>query len=198
MKRLNGGRWLPGGAALPGLVLALTWAGSDPARANPSEGRPDSPAAAPPLDSSPFAPPMGQPGQTGQEKDSAAHVKVEATAAPATPGEDGQQLVSITLAIDKGWHIGANQPGEAGIATQVAITSSSKEEEVQVEYPPGRVIHDSVVGDYRVYEGTVVIKARVHRNPSPGESLPVSVKFAACSSQTMQCLPAATVRLRVP
>src|SRR5689334_8638642 len=95
-----------------------------------------------------------------QGKKSDTVVKAEAKA--DTIGADGRQLVTITLTIDKGWHIYANPAGNEDLEsaqTSASLSSKNKLQDVKVEYPEGKVVKDKTVGDYKTYEGTVTIKA---------------------------------------
>ena len=65
-----------------------------------------------------------------------------------------------------------------------------------VEYPAGKLVKDKVVGDYKVYDDKVTIKAMVKRAKGDTSPLEVSVKFQACTEK--QCLVPATVKLTVP
>jgi hypothetical protein len=137
--------------------------------------------------------------QKGKSSKSDYYVKVHATAEPEKPGEDGKQVLSVTLTIDKGWHIGANPPGESGKATVVQVRSKDKLQQLKVNYPPGKLIRDPD-GDYRIYQGTVVMQTTVQRARGDTDPLQVAVRFAACTDKTKggRCLPPATVKLTVP
>lgn len=139
----------------------------------------------------------GAPAQDGGAKKSDAVVK--ASVAAAKPDTDGKQVVTVTLAIDPGWHIYANPPGLEDLAagqTTVSVTGKTKPKEVKVDYPAGKVIKDTVLGEYLVYEDKVTIKATVHRAPKDSGPLEVAVKFQACNDK--MCFLPATVKLMVP
>src|SRR5262245_19619129 len=121
---------------------------------------------------------------------------VKAKAAAGKPAADGSQTVTITLDVEKPWHVYANPVGNdmlTGAQTLVKVTSKVKD--VQVKYPPGMVQKDSTVGDYKVYEGKVEIKADVKRAEGDTGPLTLTVKFQACDDKT--CLLPATVKLTV-
>jgi DsbC/DsbD-like thiol-disulfide interchange protein len=112
--------------------------------------------------------------------------------------DDGTQVVTVTLTIDKPWHLYANPVGNEDLqANQVAVSVSSKNklQDVKVEYPEGKVVKDKTIGDYKKYEGTVTIKATVRRTKGDTEPLDVAVKMQACSDNT--CLFEATVKRTV-
>lgn len=140
-------------------------------------------------------------GQTGiamaQAKKSDAVVKVEAKA-DSKPDANGKQTISITLDIDKGWHVYAN-PVEnedlASVQTSVAIASKVKLDDIKIMYPAGKPYGK---GDeaHKIYEGKVTIKAEVKRASGDAGPLEVSIKLQACNDKT--CLFPVTVKKEVP
>ena len=113
-----------------------------------------------------------------QFKKSDSVVKVQAKGEKIA--DDGTQVVTLTVTIDKSWHLYANPVGNPDyLDNQVTVTLSSKTklQDVKVEYPAGTVVKDNVVGDYRIYEGTVTIKAKVQRAKGDTEALDASVKL---------------------
>lgn len=136
-----------------------------------------------------------QVGAAQAAKKSDAVVKINATA--GEPGPDGKQVVTLTLKIDKPWHLYANPvpPEFPGIPTEVKV-EKVKPEDVKVDYPPGKLVKDAVVGDYKVYEDQVTIKATVQRARGDRSPLELSVRVQACTDK--QCLLPATVKLTVP
>jgi hypothetical protein len=131
-------------------------------------------------------------------KKSDAVVKTEAKA--SKPANDGTQQVTVTLTIDKDWHIYANPVGYEDLVssqTTVAITSKGKLKSVKVDYPKGQVIKDQTLdAEYKVYEEEVVIKAKVQRVVGNTHPLEVAVKFQACDAK--RCLLPATVKFTLP
>ncbi len=129
-----------------------------------------------------------------QLKKSDTVVKAEAKADKIA--DDGTQVVTVTLTIDKGWHLYANPVGNEELLdnqTTVSVSSKNKLRDVKVEYPAGTLVKDKTVGDYKTYRGTVTVKATVHRTKGDTEPLDVSVKVQACSETT--CLAPGTVKL---
>jgi DsbC/DsbD-like thiol-disulfide interchange protein len=129
-----------------------------------------------------------------QLKKSDTVVKAEAKADKIAA--DGSQVVTVTLTIDKDWHLYANPVGNEDLMDNqvtVSVSSKNKLQDVKVEYPAGTLVKDKTVGDYKTYEGTVTIKATVRRAKGDTEPLDVSVKMQACSKA--QCLLPATVSL---
>src|SRR5262249_49356202 len=122
-----------------------------------------------------------------QEKEPAAQAgakrsdaMVKASAKADKPGADGKQVVIVTLDIAKGWHTYANPPGLedlASVQTTVAVGANGKPLEAKVEYPEGKEVKDKVLGNYKVYEDKVTIKATVSRAQGDAGPLEVTVKF---------------------
>lgn len=132
-----------------------------------------------------------------QGKKSGSKAKIEAT--EEKPDKDGKQTVTITLDIEKGWHFYANPVGAndlVDVQTVVKITGKGKPEVLKIEYPEGTLHKDSVVGDHRIYEGKVTIKALLKRKPDDKEKLEVAIDVQACSKTT--CLMPDTVKISVP
>jgi thiol:disulfide interchange protein len=124
---------------------------------------------------------------------------VKATAKADKPGDDGKQTVTITLEVDPEFYIYANPVGNEDFdsnKTAVTVTGKKKPESVKVEYPPGKAVKDSVVGDYKIYQGKVTIKAVVQRAKGDAGELAVEVKLQACNKS--KCLLPATIKLPVP
>ncbi len=99
-----------------------------------------------------------------QLKKSDSVVKIEAKGNKIA--DDGTQVVTFTLTVDKGWHLYANPVGNPDLLDNqvtVALSSKTKLQDVKVAYPAGTVVKDDTVGDYRIYAGTVKITATVQR-----------------------------------
>jgi hypothetical protein len=120
---------------------------------------------------------------------------VKATAKAEKPDADGKQVVTITLDIDKEYHIYANPIGNEDLTSnQTVVTVPGKAKLGKVEYPAGKVKPDKVVGDYKVYKDKVTIKATVRR--AAGDSGPVefAIKLMACTDT--KCLQPGTVKVK--
>src|SRR5258708_39690200 len=66
---------------------------------------------------------------------------VKATAVAGKPDADGKQTVTLTLAIDKGWHLYANPVGQedlASVQTTVKVKAKSAVDNVNVDYPASK------------------------------------------------------------
>ena len=135
-----------------------------------------------------------------QAKKSGDVVKIEATAGKID--DSGKQTVTLTITIDKPWHIYANPVGNddfASAATVVNVTGEKKPQSVKVKYPEGKVEKDATVGDYKVYEGKVVITAEVERAKGDTGPLKATVKLQACNLEKGgTCLLPETVEVKVP
>jgi len=128
----------------------------------------------------------------GQGSDSV----VKASAKASKPDDEGNQTVTITLDItDKRYHLYANPVGNDSLkSTQTTVRFSSKlEGDAKVEYPPGKLVKDEDAGDYKIYEGTVTIKAKVRRVKGDTSPLALAIKLQACTKSA--CLLPATVKV---
>jgi hypothetical protein len=131
--------------------------------------------------------------QGAKKSESVVRAKVTA----GKPDADGKQVLTVTLIMDKDWHTYANPvpkdfPGEP----TVVVVSKAKADDVAVEYPKGRIVKDSMIGDYYVYDDTVDIKITVKRPKDSPPPLELQVKVQACSDK--QCLLPSTLKLNVP
>jgi uncharacterized protein YyaL (SSP411 family) len=136
----------------------------------------------------------GAPQEGGKKSD--AMVKTTAEAAP--PDAGGKQVVTITMSIEPGWHIYANPVGQEdleSVQTDVKLEPKNQLDEVKVEYPPGKVVDDKVLGKYKIFEGQVEIKATIKRKAGDKSPLEVTAKFQSCNDK--QCLLPATVKVKV-
>jgi DsbC/DsbD-like thiol-disulfide interchange protein len=109
---------------------------------------------------------------------------------------DGKQVVTLTLQVEKGWHLYANPVGNAGLTsaqTTVTFSADGKAVPAKIEYPEGKLEKDDVVGDYKVYEGTVTIKATIDR-PATG-AVQAEIALQCCNDKT--CLLPSKVKLKV-
>lgn len=121
---------------------------------------------------------------------------VKASAKADKPDADGNQNVTITLEIEKPWHLYANPVGNEDLGsaqTDISITAKTKPESVKIEYPAGKLIMDAVAGNYKVYEGKVTVKAKVKRAKGDRSPLEVSIKLQSCDDK--RCLLPATIKV---
>jgi DsbC/DsbD-like thiol-disulfide interchange protein len=134
----------------------------------------------------------GAPQAQAQKSDSV----VKSAAKASKPDDEGNQTVTITLEItDKRYHLYANPVGNDMLKTaQTTVRFSTKlEGDAKVEYPAGKLVKDETVGDYKTYEGTVTIKAKVRRAKGDTSPLGLSITFQACDDKI--CLLRSTVKL---
>ncbi len=121
---------------------------------------------------------------------------VKATAVAAKLDADGKQTVTLTLAIDPGWHLYANPVGNedlASVQTNVKVKGAAELQNVKVDYPAGKKVKDATLGDYMVYEDKAVITVNVTRAKGDDSPLELTVKVQACSDN--KCLLPAEVKL---
>lgn len=123
---------------------------------------------------------------------------VKATASAAKPDADGKVVVTVTLAIEKPWHTYANPVPKdfPGLPTTVSVEGKTKPDDVKVEYPAGKLVKDTTVGDYNVYEDKTEIKVTVRRSKGETGPINVNVQVQACSDK--QCLLPSTLKVTVP
>jgi thiol:disulfide interchange protein len=124
---------------------------------------------------------------------------VKVTATSTKPDADGKQVITLNLDIAKSYHLYANPVGNTDLEdSQVVVTVSGKEkpEAVKIDYPEGKLEKDPSIGDYKVYEDKVAIKANVRRARGDSGPLEVSIKVQACSKKG--CLLPATIKVQVP
>ncbi len=147
-----------------------------------------------------FARAVGRPRAAARRPALAAPLKsdsvVKATAAAGKPDADGKQTVTLTLAIDKGWHLYANPVGSedlASVQTNVKVKAAAELQNVKVDYPAGKKVKDATLGDYMVYEDKAVITVNVTRTKGDDSPLELTVKVQACNDST--CLLPAEVKL---
>ena len=106
---------------------------------------------------------------------------VQVSAQLGKPDAEGRQVLTVTITIEKGWHIYANPAGATGpIPTTIRVETATPLREVQVAYPPGKA--KTQAGEtFRVYENTVVIPVRIQRtvvNGQPDTSpLTVTIRY---------------------
>jgi uncharacterized protein len=129
--------------------------------------------------------------------DTKSESKVKATA-EASKIEDGKQTVTITLAIQKGWHLYANPVNHEfleGAQTTVKFSAKGKLSEVRVKYPEGRT-HIDKKEKYDVYEGVVKIPVTLKRATGDTSPLEVSIAIQACDNSV--CLRESVIKLTLP
>ena len=123
-----------------------------------------------------------------------AKVKVSATATKIEA--TGKQTVTVTLDIDKGWHIYANPVGDdlfEPVQTVVKVTAGVKLVRVDVRYPTGKV-HDDIGIKWMSYEEKVDITIVVERAEGDTSALEVEASFNATSADR-NLLPARVTRI---
>jgi hypothetical protein len=128
---------------------------------------------------------------------------VKITAAADKPDAKGRQVVTVTLAIDKPWHLYANPVGPDDLTSaQTELTVAGKAKLVKADYPKGVKVEDTVVGTYMTYEGKVEIKLTVERPAGDAGPLELVAKFMACEfsadGKAGRCLLPAKVPVKMP
>jgi DsbC/DsbD-like thiol-disulfide interchange protein len=123
--------------------------------------------------------------------------EVELSVAAGKLDGAGKQTITLTMVINKGWHIYANPVGNDDLdsaATLIKVSGKVKPKAVKVDYPAGKEADDKAIGKYRYYENKVEIPISVQRAAGDTGPLELSVRFMACSKNGVCKLPA-TVKL---
>jgi DsbC/DsbD-like thiol-disulfide interchange protein len=124
---------------------------------------------------------------------------VKAKAAASKVDADGNQVITVTLTVDKGWHLYANPVNNEAFepnATEVTVSGKVKPVSVKAVYPKGQLQKDKDVGDMSIYTGTVSIKVNVKRAKGDKAPLALTVRINACNEK--KCLEQSKVKLDVP
>jgi len=126
-----------------------------------------------------FAIPEGQP------------VRAELVAEHASVQPDGRTRIGVHFEIEDGWHIYANNPGDAGLPTTIRWTGPSWVSFGPLQWPPPEQFLDP--GDIKTfgYSGTTVLystlqsRAKMHRSQI-ALSIRAHVEWLACKEL---CIP---------
>jgi DsbC/DsbD-like thiol-disulfide interchange protein len=115
---------------------------------------------------------------------------VHASLAASPKEANGLQNVVVVLEVAPGWHIFANPVGSEQIKdaeTRITFRSGRTDLSATIGYPPGVASSNAHWGNFRIYEGRVVIPTRLRR----GEQGPitVNVKLQACNDSLQRCIP---------
>ncbi len=122
---------------------------------------------------------------------------VKGTIKAEKPDAEGKQAVTITLDIDKEYHIYANPIGNEDLTSnQTTLTVvSGKAKLTSIEYPKGKLKKDEIIGDYYIYDGKITIKAVLQRTKGETGPIELGVKLMSCTST--RCLQPGTVKLKL-
>jgi formylglycine-generating enzyme required for sulfatase activity len=128
--------------------------------------------------------------------------RVKLSAASTTPDADGNQTVTITLAIDKGWRILANPVENKNFVPWQTIASlkpTVKPVSLEIQYPHGKLFTDPLVPEAvcRYYDDKVEIRALLQRSPGDNGPIDVEVVFVATDGETTLFSPR-RLRVEVP
>ena len=123
--------------------------------------------------------------------------KVKAAATASKIDADGKQTVTISLNIEKGWHLYANPVNHNNDfldANQTTVKIATKKEKVQfkVKYPAGKTKIDKKE-KYDVYEGAIKIEASVVRAKGDTSPLEITIDVSACDDKN--CLAPGKIKL---
>jgi DsbC/DsbD-like thiol-disulfide interchange protein len=126
--------------------------------------------------------------------------KVKASASATKINDKGEQTVTISLIVEKGWHIYANPVNHNNdfldaARTKVKIEAKSKFNSINVAYPPGTT-HMDGKEKYDIYKGNVKLEATLKRAAGDTSPLQITIEVQACDS--IVCLEPSKVKLVVP
>jgi uncharacterized protein YyaL (SSP411 family) len=141
--------------------------------------------------------PASEPAKDDKRITSADVVHATATLGPAD--KDGKRPLTVTLKIDKPWHIYANPVGNDDLElarTTIEVYADGKKLSTKVDYPKGSAEKDDKGAEYRVYEGEVPIAGTV--TAGDAKEMEVRVKVQACTSgENGRCLLGTTLKVPV-
>jgi hypothetical protein len=103
-------------------------------------------------------------------------------------GSDGAPELTLTVALERGWHVNANDPDRPYLVpTTLEITPPSGTKIESIRYPDAVVQSLAFAPDtrLRLYEGTFAI--RVKLSGAPPARFDATLAYQACSDET--CLP---------
>jgi archaellum component FlaG (FlaF/FlaG flagellin family) len=111
------------------------------------------------------------------------------------PAADGSRKATVTLTIEKPWHIYANPVGDEMLKpsqTSIEVLIDGKPVAgVTVTYPQGKAIKDAAGSEYRIYEGSVAFTVTL---PAAAKAPEVRVRVIACKEGT--CLLSSVLKLK--
>ena len=119
---------------------------------------------------------------TTAKKAPGSHVAFSADRRQVRLGIGESATVTLTLTIDEGWHVNANQQQDE-FALPLEILSMTEGLQVYPQYPPGQVF-TGPEGQVNVYEGTVEIPITVTCTGSLGRSGRMTVTWQSCNDRT--------------
>jgi uncharacterized protein YyaL (SSP411 family) len=119
---------------------------------------------------------------TTVKKAPGSHVAFSADVRQVRLGIGESATVTLTLTIDEGWHVNANQQQDE-FALPLEILSMTEGLQVYPQYPPGQIFAGPE-GQVNVYEGTVEIPITVTCTGSLGRSGRMTVTWQSCNDRT--------------
>lgn len=111
------------------------------------------------------------------------------------PAADGTQKVTVTVKIEKNYHIYANPIGNPDLDANKSVLTFTGADVVSIDYPKGKDVIDKVLGDYKIYEKEIAITAKIKRKAGASGNVESNLKCSACTDKS--CLPAATIKTKV-
>jgi DsbC/DsbD-like thiol-disulfide interchange protein len=134
------------------------------------------------------SPALAQP----KKSEDAVKVSVKSEAA-----KGDKKVVTLTLDVAKGWHTYANPVGNKDLESATTIVSfkaGGKAVKADIKYPEGKVHKDSVVGDYKIYEGSFTVTATLDL---AGATEPIEGEIAIQVCDEKKCLQPGKIKVKV-
>ena len=110
-----------------------------------------------------------------EKKDTSKHVAsedvVHATVTLAAADKDGKRALSVSLKIDKPWHVYANPVDNddlEGARTTIDVFADGKRLPAKIDFPKGKAEKDEKGVEYRVFEGEITIAGTVTAKDATG------------------------------
>ena len=127
-------------------------------------------------------------------------VTAELIAAQTSIQPGGTTQIGVLFRMEEGWHIYAEEPGEAGLATSVSWSVPASVSVGPLQWPPPQAFVEP--GDIRTfgYEGAVVLPSllRLAREADPRGTLPITAEVSWLACRDI-CIPgSATLTLVLP
>ncbi len=125
--------------------------------------------------------------------------RVQVSAEAGKIDNAGRQAISLSLQIEKGWHLLANPSGLPDLEryeTRVTVEGKGVSA-VKVVYPRGIEVEDEVLGKWKKYEGKVGIRIELQRDGRAGEPVEIRVRHWPQETSKFCGIPVTkTIRVR--
>jgi DsbC/DsbD-like thiol-disulfide interchange protein len=117
-----------------------------------------------------------------------------------TQDSAGRPQIDITVSIKPGWSIFANPIGAKdteGLMTKLTIGEATENKGIKISYPMGQVKQADHIGQYFVYENTIVLNVTLE-GQQPMTDLEFKLFVQPFSVERGLCIAPKTFALRLP